>query len=95
MLGKCCYGTEFYLQILVINHFLVKVFFPKFYLSHMCHFGPAKPNLGETAVLGMQVVVFFCFCLLLAMSYVNFDVYSIAFIMCLLNSVPFSIFVLN
>ena len=28
------------------------------------------------------------------MSYVNFDVCSIAFVMCLLNGVPFSIFVL-
>ena len=40
----------------------------------------------------MQLVVF---CLLLAMSSVNFDVCSIGFAMCLLNGVPFSIFVLK
>ena len=61
-------------------------------------FWPAKPNLGalklgETAVLGMQLVIFFC-SLLLAWPFVNFDVCSIAFVMYLLNGVPFSIFTL-
>ena len=50
-------------------------------------------KLSESAVLGMQVLIFFCL-LLLVMSSVNFDVCSIAFVMYLLNGVPFSIFVL-
>ena len=45
-----------------------------------------------TAVLGMQLVTFCS--LLLAWPFVNFDVFSIAFVMYLLNGVPFSIFVL-
>ena len=83
--------TEFYLQI--FHHFFI---FLKFYHYNICHFDLAKPNwwafkLGETAVLGMQLV-FFCsaFC----MVSVNFDVCSIDFVMLLLNGVPFSIFVL-
>ena len=41
----------------------------------------------------MQLVNFFC--LILAMSFVKFDVCSIVFVMYLLNGVPFSIFVLK
>ena len=37
----------------------------------------------------------FFFVLLLALASVNFDVYSIDFVMLLLNGVPFSIFVLK
>ena len=45
-------------------------------------------KIGETAVLSMQLIISFFFCLLLVMSSVNFDVCSIAFVMYLLNSVP-------
>ena len=47
--------------------------------------------MPSTAVLGMQLVIF---CQILVMFYVNFDVCSIAFVVYLLNGVPFSIFVL-
>ena len=41
-----------------------------------------------------QTLKFFFFCLILGMSYVNFDVFSIAFKMYLINGVLFSVFVL-
>ena len=94
LFSKDCYVTEFYLQI--SNHFLGEVFFffRKFYDSNICHFGPAKPNwwalkLGETAVIGMQLIIF---CLLLVISAANFDVCSIAFVVYLLNVPLFNFF---
>ena len=51
-----------------------------------------KNKLGETAVFGMHLVFF---CLILAMFCVNFDVCSICFVMYLLNSVSFSIFIMH
>ena len=53
---------------------------------------PKTAVLGETAVLGMQLVFFV---LLSALASVNFGVCSIDFVMLLLNGVPFSIFVLK
>ena len=75
--------------------FLTKFFFRKFYRSNICHFGPATPNwwalkLGETAVLGMQLVIFLS---AFSNNCCEFGVCSIAFVMYLLN-VPLFNFVL-
>ena len=50
-------------------------------------------TLGEAAVLGMQLIIFVVsFCVLVMFS-VNFDVCSTAFVVYLLNGIPFEFLV--